>query len=129
MKSFLESTAIASFAINALALKFSNICYALLVNLMNRQDTLKEFQTLPGVGKSISEDLWNMGFRSPKELKNKDPEELYEQINELYGKKIDRCMLYVFRCIVYFVSTETHEKKLLNWWNWSDKNLKQNHIG
>jgi hypothetical protein len=92
---------------------------------MEKQKILKEFQTLPGVGKSIAEDLWNMGFRSVAQLKDKDPEKLYDQINELYGKKIDRCMLYVFRCIVYVVSEKKHDPRLLNWWNWSDKNLKK----
>lgn len=90
---------------------------------MTKQQVLKEFQTIPSVGKSIAEDLWKMGFRSPQELKNKAPEELYEQLNELYGTKTDRCMLHTFRCIVYFVSTDKHEPKLLKWWNWSDKNV------
>ncbi len=86
---------------------------------------IKEFQTLPGVGKSIAEDLWNMGFRSIAQLKEKDPEKLYNQINTLYGKKIDRCMLYVFRCVVYYASVTKHDPALLKWWNWSDDNLKK----
>jgi hypothetical protein len=85
---------------------------------MDKQQTLKAFQTLPGVGKSIADDLWNMGFRSTNELKNKDPEKLYEQLNELYGTKVDRCMLYVFRCIVYYVSKDKHDPEKLKWWNW-----------
>lgn len=85
-----------------------------------KQAVLKQFQTLPGVGKSIAEDLWNMGFRSTDELKNKNPESLYEQLNKLYGQKIDRCMLYVFRCVVYYTSTKKHKPELLKWWNWKD---------
>jgi len=92
---------------------------------MDKQQILKEFRTLPGVGKSIAEDLWNMGFRSTSELKNKNPEKLYNQINQLYGKRIDRCMLYVFRCIVYYTSNKNHNPKLLLWWNWSDKKQTQ----
>lgn len=94
---------------------------------MEKQIILKEFQTLPGVGKSIAEDLWDMGFRSIGELKDKDPEKLYDQINELYGRTIDRCLLYVFRCIVYYTSKTKHDPKLLKWWNWSDKNLEKSH--
>jgi len=31
---------------------------------------LKEFQRISGVGKSISLDLWNMGFRNVEELQS-----------------------------------------------------------
>ncbi len=91
---------------------------------MDKNKILKEFQTLPGVGKSIAEDLWNMGFRSPSDLKNKEPDELYQQLNKHAGTTVDRCMLYTFRCIVYFISNTQHDPKLLKWWNWSDENLK-----
>lgn len=93
---------------------------------MNKQETIKQFQTLPGVGKSIAEDLWNMGFRSIDELKSKNPNQLYEQLNTLMGTTTDRCMLYTFRCIVYYVDHKTHEPEKLKWWNWSDKKLNLN---
>lgn len=89
---------------------------------MDKQQTLKQFQTLPGVGKSIANDLWEMGFRSTDELKNKKPQAIYEQLNKLTGTTIDRCMLYTFRCIVYYVSNKKHDPKLLKWWNWKDMN-------
>ena len=92
---------------------------------MNKEDILREFQKLPGVGKSIAEDLWNMGYRSIHELKDKDPQKLYEELNTMMATTTDRCMLYTFRCIVYFVSEKKHDPKLLKWWNWSDKNLQQ----
>lgn len=82
---------------------------------------LKEFQLIPGVGKSIAVDLWNLGFRSIQELRGQDPEVLYLKLSDLQGAHVDRCMLYVFRCAVYFASNERHEPELLKWWNW--KNL------
>lgn len=88
---------------------------------MNKQVVLKEFQTIPGVGKSIAQDLWDLGLRSLKDLRGKDPQELYDQLCALHGQHIDRCMLYTFRCAVYFVSHTTHDPKLLQWWNWKDK--------
>ena len=81
---------------------------------------LKQFQVIPGVGKSIAQDLYNMGFRSVQELQDQNPEELYRQFCELAGVKVDRCMLYVFRCAVYYVSNKEHEPELLKWWNWKD---------
>jgi nucleotidyltransferase/DNA polymerase involved in DNA repair len=87
---------------------------------MQKSTALKNFQTIPGVGKSIAEDLWDMGFRSVADLRNKNPEKLYTDFCKLRGQKIDRCMLYVFRCAVYFVSTAKPEAKKLKWWNWKD---------
>ncbi|MBI4743799.1 MAG: helix-hairpin-helix domain-containing protein [Actinobacteria bacterium] len=81
---------------------------------------LKEFQQIPGVGKVVAQDLWDLGFRSTKELKNKNPEELYIKLCAHEGTRVDRCMLYVFRCAVYFASNKIHDPELLKWWNWKD---------
>jgi hypothetical protein len=81
---------------------------------------LKQFQTIPGVGISIAQDFYDMGFRSITDLKNKNPEKLYDDFCKLCGVKIDRCMLYVFRCAVYFVSHEKRDKEKLKWWKWKD---------
>jgi len=80
-----------------------------------------ELRKIPGVGKSIAQDLRNLGIDSVQELKDKDPEELYDRLCDQQGVKIDRCMLYVFRCAVYYASTQTHDPELLKWWNWKDK--------
>jgi hypothetical protein len=40
---------------------------------------------------------------------------------ELRGKHIDRCVLYVFRCAVYFAAVKEPVPELLKWWNWKDK--------
>lgn len=82
---------------------------------------LKDLQKIPGVGKAISQDLYNLNIRCINDLTGKDPEMLYEQLCLLQGKRIDRCMLYVFRCAVYFASNTSHEKQKLNWWYWKDR--------
>lgn len=82
--------------------------------------TLKNLQTIPGVGKSIAWDLYNLGIRSVSDLKDKDPQALYDQSNTLVGTKQDRCLLYVFRCAVYYASHKKHDPRLLKWWNWKD---------
>ncbi len=84
---------------------------------------LKQFQTIPGVGTSIAQDLWNLGLRSISDLKRKDPEELYAQLCKYQGTHVDRCMLYVFRCAVYYASHKNHDPELLKWWNWKDGRL------
>ncbi|SDK33113.1 Pathogenicity locus [Maridesulfovibrio ferrireducens] len=85
-----------------------------------KPDILKSFRTLPGVGKSIAEDLWDMGYRSLDEMKREDPETMYLRLEELAGKHVDRCMLYVFRCVVYCVNNEQRDPHLEKWWSWKD---------
>ncbi len=86
-----------------------------------QQAILKQFQTIPGVGKSIALDLWNLGYRSVDELKGQDPETMYDRQCELEGAPVDRCLLYTFRCAVYYASNEEHDLELLKWWNWKDR--------
>lgn len=88
-----------------------------------KKDILKEIQRIPGVGKSISEDLWDLGYRSVSELKSEKPESIYERLNDLRGEKIDRCVLYVFRCAVYFAREKNPEPELLKWHNWKNRKI------
>ncbi len=90
-----------------------------------KEQILKEFQTIPGIGKACSLDLWNIGIRSISELKGKNPSVLYDQLNTLSGETHDICMLYTFRCAVYFATEENHENEKLNWWYWKDKNYNE----
>lgn len=80
-------------------------------------------QAIPGVGPSIARDLRRLGIESVEQLCGRDPQKLYEQSNKLRGVRQDRCLLYVFRCAVYFASEPRPKSRLLKWWNWSDKNL------
>lgn len=86
-----------------------------------KQTIIKELRSIPGVGKSIAEDLWNLGMRSVQDLKEQEPTELYDRLCTLQSMRIDRCMLYVFRCAVYYASQEQHDPELLKWWNWKDR--------
>lgn len=88
------------------------------MNSRTQKDILKEFQTIPGVGKSIAMDLWNLGYRSIDELKNQNPEKMYARFCKMVGTHVDRCLLYTFRCAVYFASNKVHDPELLKWWNW-----------
>ncbi len=81
----------------------------------------RELMKIPGVGKSIAQDLLNIGINSISDLIGKDPEKLYERSNRYTGVTQDRCLLYVFRCAVYYASVKKHEPDKLKWWNWKDK--------
>ena len=86
---------------------------------MNKKEPLKELQQIPGVGPSLANDLYRLRIRSIEDLKNADPELLYETLCRLDGPT-DRCVLYVFRCAVYYASTQKHDPELLKWWKWKD---------
>jgi hypothetical protein len=83
-----------------------------------KEQVLIEFKRVPGVGPSIAQDLWDLGLRSFEDIKKADPQKLYDDLCVLKQAHVDRCMLYVFRCAHYFVSTQNHDPKLLQWWKW-----------
>ena len=80
-----------------------------------------ELERIPGVGPSISSDLHDLGIHRVRDLHNRDPEKLYEDLCALRGTHIDRCELYVFRCAIYFADNREHDAELLKWWNWKDR--------
>jgi hypothetical protein len=67
-----------------------------------------ELTRIPGVGISIANDLRELGYHS------------FEQLCRNKGVRVDRCVLYVFRCATYFAETDEPDPRLLEWWNWKD---------
>ena len=91
------------------------------VTMAGQGDPLKEFQTIPGVGPSLARDIVDLGLSSVAELKGRSPEKMYRELCVLRGQHVDRCVLYVFRCAVYYASSTVHKPELLKWWNWKDR--------
>lgn len=97
---------------------------------MNPQEGLDKFSqmtdlmNIPGIGIAGATDLWMLGIHSISELQGQDPEQLYLRLCEKKGPT-DRCVLYTFRCAVYFASTPPEDRKseLLKWWNWTDERM------
>jgi hypothetical protein len=89
---------------------------------MTKQQAIKELTIIPGVGESIATDLWNIGITTLADLKEKNPDELYDLSNHFAGIVQDRCVLYVFKCAVYYAITPQQERETekLKWWNWKD---------
>ncbi len=75
-------------------------------------------QSIPGVGPSIAQDLTDLGYGAVGDLVGQDPETMYERLCRQRGQHIDRCVLYVFRCAVYYSESDVHDPELLKWWNW-----------
>ncbi|HMK53330.1 MAG TPA: helix-hairpin-helix domain-containing protein [Methanobacteriaceae archaeon] len=80
-----------------------------------------DLQKIPGIGPSMEVDLQDLGINTVDDLNGQDPEDLYNQLILQRGSHIDRCVLYVFRCAVYYAEKEEHDPELLKWWNWKDK--------
>jgi len=91
-----------------------------------KEQAFKELTTIPGVGKSIASDLLDIGITKVLDLRGKNPELLFDLSNKIAGKIQDRCLLYVFRCAVYFANTPENKQQaeLLKWWKWKDKKNK-----
>ncbi len=81
---------------------------------------LKFLREIPGIGPSIAQDLHDLGIRKTADLKRNNPEKMYFNLCRKRGQPIDRCMLYVFRCAVYYASTKKPKSSKLLWWNWKD---------
>ncbi len=79
-----------------------------------------ELQNIPGVGKQAEKDLIRLGYSTIASLKNADPEQMYLRDCKERSVQLDRCVLYVYRCAVYFASNEHHDPEKLKWWNWKD---------
>jgi hypothetical protein len=88
------------------------------------EESIRELTLIPGVGKSIAADLRSLGIHGIADLRGEDPEELYDRLNSQSAATQDRCVLYVFRCAVYYAETpeSEQESEKLKWWNWKDRN-------
>lgn len=80
-----------------------------------------ELEQIPGVGASIAQDLISMGITRVAQLKGRSPEALFKKLSDMTGGYQDPCVLYTFRCAVYYASNARHDPEKLKWWNW--KNL------
>ena len=74
---------------------------------------ISELRVIPGIGPSIAEDLHRIGITRVTQLKNADPQKLFERVNRDQGVTMDRCLLYVFRCAVYYASNSHHDAEKL----------------
>jgi hypothetical protein len=82
-----------------------------------------ELQKIPGIGPNMSKDLRDLGLYQVGDLVGQDPELMYKRLCLMHDMHIDRCVLYVFRCAVYFATETEHDPELLKWWNWKSGKL------
>jgi len=71
----------------------------------------------------MAKDLRDLGIFKVDDLVGQDPTAMYKRLCQFHSMHVDRCVLYVFRCAVYFATETEHDEELLKWWNWQDKLL------
>ena len=86
-----------------------------------KPSVIEPLEQIPGVGKQVAQALRDIGIGSVNHLKGRRTERLYEKLCDFKAEPVDRCMLYVLRCAVYYASNDEHDPDLLKWWNWKDK--------
>ena len=82
---------------------------------------MSELRKIPNVGKTTEKDLIAMGYTTIESLKGKTAEQLYEEECALRGEPIDRCQLYLYRAVEYFVNSENPDLSKCPWWLWKDE--------
>ncbi len=87
---------------------------------------MSELQQAPGIGPAVAAALAELGVSSLAELGRQDPEKLFSRLCAQRDENIDRCVLYTFRCGVYFARNSQHDPELLKWWNWKGRTLDAN---
>ena len=91
--------------------------------MTSRTRASDELLRIPGVGPATAQDLHDLGIHTIRSLARRDPERLYAQLEAVTGHHQDRCVLYVFRCAVYFARGQRHDPELLKWWHWKNRKL------
>ena len=82
---------------------------------------MSELRMIPNVGKQTEKALKAMGYETIESLKGKKAQELYDQECALRGEIIDRCQLYLYRAVEYFLNTEKPDPRKCPWWLWKDE--------
>ena len=90
-------------------------------NLISNSSALTNLQCIPSIGPKVGEMLVEIGISKVTDLQNRSPDELYKQVCDFRGETLDRCVLYHFRCAVYFATNKHHKPELLRWWSWKDE--------
>ncbi len=88
---------------------------------MSKQKASNDLRKIPNVGKQTEHDLLAMGYTSIESLRGKRAEELYAEECALRNRQIDRCQLYLFRAVEYFVNTPDPDPQKCKWWYWKDR--------
>lgn len=76
---------------------------------------ITELQKIPNVGPAVADDLIRLGIHSLEELAEQDPDEMYQRLCNLDGKRHDPCVRDVFAAVTDFARGGEAKP----WWEYS----------
>lgn len=74
---------------------------------------LRRLTDLPNVGPAMARDFETLGFRSPDQLKGRDPLKLYQALCRATSARHDPCVLDVFLSVTRFLGGDPPKP----WWS------------
>ena len=81
----------------------------------------KKFTDIPNIGPALSERFVLLGFKTPQDLKGKDPLVLYKKLSRLTDRKEDPCVLDTFMAAIDFMNG----KGARPWWKYTAERKKK----
>ncbi|MGC5771597.1 helix-hairpin-helix domain-containing protein [Paenibacillus pabuli] len=102
--------------------KLTNNEICLIMNVSeNRAKEIKalsEFQSLPSIGPIFAKDLIMLGYYSLNEIRDKDGARLFDDLEHLYGERIDPCVEDQFRFVIYCANNSYCGNQ---WWDFTEE--------
>ncbi len=84
------------------------------------RNRLERLTDLPNVGPAIANDLRLIGVKSPLDLADRSPVELYHTLSSIKGRRQDPCVLDIFISLVRFIDGEEPRP----WWEYTAERKK-----
>ena len=91
------------------------------VKKKSSRNNVHPFREIPNVGPKTEQGLKAMGYTTTESLKGKKADDLYLEECCLLGYTIDRCQLYLYRALEYYINTEKPDTDKCKWWYWKDE--------
>jgi len=79
----------------------------------------RQLKDLVSVGTATLKDFELLGISSVEQLIDKEPEDLYEEIQHRLGQKIDICLFDVFRVAIEQARNPNLPHEKCQWYYWS----------
>ncbi|GAB6988734.1 helix-hairpin-helix domain-containing protein [Paenibacillus pini] len=98
----------------------NEMCTILKVSVFRAKEikALSEFQSLPSIGPKLAQDLLMLGYYTLEELRDKNGATLFEDLEGLYGERIDPCVEDQFRLMIHYANNSNSEKQ---WWDFTEE--------
>jgi len=79
-----------------------------------------QLTSIPSIGKRGAVHLNNIGIFYVEDLIGANADDLYLKDSLFKGYQDDRCLLYQYRCAIYYANNKNHDSDKLKWWSWKD---------